>query len=196
MDIRSDTDALSIATALGVASRLRVVCWNATELDKWRESGSFDLIICRSALHHLANPARVLRAMTRRLRPGGHLLLSDAFFPDYSALIWSALNHIREADFVAYYTYQAILDMVSQAGLQIELIRPYTFVHEDIDAYLFPAAPSAREALKRAFNQLDERTKREMKLRVAEGGVRFEYACFDLIAANQWRPARTEGEET
>lgn len=182
MDIRHDTDGPAIAAALGVSSRLRTVCWNATELDQWPESRSFDLVICRSALHHFSDPARVLRAIAQRLMPGGHLLLSDAFFPDHSAHVWSALNQLRETDFVAYYTYHAILDLLTQAGLRIRLIRPYVFVHEDLDAYLFPASPAIRDDLKRAIYHLDEQTRQEMKLCLGNGTAHFEYTCFDLIA--------------
>lgn len=41
------------------------------------EAGSFDLVTCLGALHHIPNVSAVLGELTRCLRPGGHLVLRE-----------------------------------------------------------------------------------------------------------------------
>ena len=43
--------------------------------------GSFDIVCCRAALHHLADPQRAVAEMVRTCRPGGRVVLSDLIAP-------------------------------------------------------------------------------------------------------------------
>jgi SAM-dependent methyltransferase len=43
---------------------------------------SFDLVFCRSALHHFRNPQATVREMARVCRPGGRVVVSDMVAPD------------------------------------------------------------------------------------------------------------------
>ena len=43
--------------------------------------GSFDVVVCRSALHHFADPALQLGEMARVCRPGGRVAISDLVAP-------------------------------------------------------------------------------------------------------------------
>jgi SAM-dependent methyltransferase len=43
--------------------------------------GSFDLVFCRAALHHMADPRRAVGEMVRMCRPGGRVVLSDLIAP-------------------------------------------------------------------------------------------------------------------
>ena len=43
--------------------------------------GSFDLVFCRAALHHMADPQRAVAEMVRTCRPGGRVVLSDLIAP-------------------------------------------------------------------------------------------------------------------
>lgn len=44
--------------------------------------GSFDVVACRSALHHFATPPRAVAEMARVCRPGGHVVVVDLVPPD------------------------------------------------------------------------------------------------------------------
>lgn len=46
---------------------------------------SFDLVFCRSSLHHLADPRRAVAEMVRTCRPGGRIVLSDLIAPSAEA---------------------------------------------------------------------------------------------------------------
>ncbi len=56
---------------------------NASELPFL--DGTFDLVLCRSALHHFRNPAGTVREMARVCRPGGRVVVSD-LVPPYAAV--------------------------------------------------------------------------------------------------------------
>lgn len=43
--------------------------------------GSFDLVVCRSALHHFADPAGPVAEMARVCRPGGRVAVADMVAP-------------------------------------------------------------------------------------------------------------------
>ncbi len=43
--------------------------------------GSFDIVCCRAALHHLADPQRAVAEMVRTCGPGGRVVLSDLIAP-------------------------------------------------------------------------------------------------------------------
>jgi SAM-dependent methyltransferase len=43
--------------------------------------GSFDLVFCRTALHHFPDPKRCIQEMARVCRPGGRVVLSDMIAP-------------------------------------------------------------------------------------------------------------------
>jgi ubiquinone/menaquinone biosynthesis C-methylase UbiE len=43
--------------------------------------GSFDLVFCRSAVHHFPRPERVVAEMARVCRPGGRVVVSDMTVP-------------------------------------------------------------------------------------------------------------------
>jgi SAM-dependent methyltransferase len=52
---------------------------NAAELPFLNES--FDLVVCRSALHHFRDPATMVREMARVCRTGGRVAVSDLVAP-------------------------------------------------------------------------------------------------------------------
>jgi ubiquinone/menaquinone biosynthesis C-methylase UbiE len=47
--------------------------------------GSFDIVCCRAALHHLADPQQAVAEMVRACRPGGRVVLSDLIAPSLAA---------------------------------------------------------------------------------------------------------------
>jgi SAM-dependent methyltransferase len=44
-------------------------------------AGSFDLVACRSSLHHFVEPERAVAEMARVCRPGGRVVISDMIAP-------------------------------------------------------------------------------------------------------------------
>jgi SAM-dependent methyltransferase len=56
-------------------------------------SGSFDMVVSRSVVEHLSDPAQVFREFSRILRPGGMLIMVTPNKYDYVSLIASLTSH-------------------------------------------------------------------------------------------------------
>lgn len=67
----------------GLAGRLELVHGEARRLPF--PDGAFDLVMCNSVVHHLADPKPLLREMRRVMKPGGALVAGDLKRP---AKLW------------------------------------------------------------------------------------------------------------
>lgn len=101
-------------------------------------SGTYDFIVSRAVLEHLARPLSVLREMSRALRPGGHLLhevdlrdhlhfsrghdeLTWLGFPTW---LWRAMtSHSGRPNRVLVHRYRRALEHLRRAeGIQFQLL--------------------------------------------------------------------------
>ncbi len=57
-------------------------------------AGSFDLVSCLAALHHIGDPSRAVAEMARVCRPGGRVVLSDLIAP--SAEVRDAFDALHQ----------------------------------------------------------------------------------------------------
>jgi ubiquinone/menaquinone biosynthesis C-methylase UbiE len=93
----------------------------------------FDLITCRVALHHFADPAAAVAAWARVLRPGGRLVLVDNIAPADSeaAAYINAFERQRDPSHVWMYPLAALVAFCQQAGFHIrhceQLSKPMDF---------------------------------------------------------------------
>ncbi|MGH9559828.1 MAG: class I SAM-dependent methyltransferase, partial [Terracidiphilus sp.] len=56
---------------------------------------TFDLVVCNSVLHHMAEPERLLAEMARLVKPRGAVLLRDLRRPNRLAYRWHVRRHGR-----------------------------------------------------------------------------------------------------
>ncbi|MGH9717825.1 MAG: class I SAM-dependent methyltransferase [Candidatus Acidiferrales bacterium] len=56
---------------------------------------TFDLVICNSVLHHMAEPERLLAEITRLVKPRGAVLLRDLRRPNRLSFRWHVRRHGR-----------------------------------------------------------------------------------------------------
>jgi SAM-dependent methyltransferase len=95
--------------------------------------GAYDLIAMLDVLEHLDDDEAALIALSRRLRPGGKILLTVPAFP----WMWSAhdvVNHHKRR-----YTRRTLAAVVQKAGLKVEMMSWF-------NSLLFPLAAAARLA--------------------------------------------------
>ncbi len=88
------------------------------------ESGSFDLIIMRGVLHHLADPAGALRGLRRCLRPGGELLLYEpnlSCIPANAAkwVLWRFFHVNMEESPYGQLSQKTIRAAIKDAGFEV-----------------------------------------------------------------------------
>ena len=146
------------------------------------EAGSFDVVICRNAFHHFKKQRQTLEEIHRCLKNESLFFLSDAILPEHSRNTLRGICKVREDSFEDFFTYPELIDSLEGAGFFINLIRPYHYQHNSIDAYLESAPAELRSHLKRAWLGLDEKTMKEMKWTGNPSGHFITYYMFDVEA--------------
>ncbi|WP_437331225.1 class I SAM-dependent methyltransferase [Sorangium sp. So ce381] len=82
--------------------------------------GTFSAVLSNSIVHHIPEPAQVLREMLRVLRPGGLLFVRDLLRPEDEASI-TALVDTYAANDTAY--QRALFDASLRAALSLDEVR-------------------------------------------------------------------------
>ncbi len=82
---------------------------------------SFDQVITRLSLHHLADPGAVLTGIRRLLRPSGHLIVADVISSEDSdeALLHNSIEMLRDPTHVRMLSPDELLRAVKQAGFTV-----------------------------------------------------------------------------
>lgn len=89
-------------------------------------TGSFSLVVCRSSLGRMADPAGALREMLRVCRPGGRLVVADLVRTRYSAPEREKLERLRDPSRSATPSVARLADLVAEAGADIRRLDVFT----------------------------------------------------------------------
>ncbi len=86
------------------------------------ENESFDLITCRTAAHHFAEPMKFLSEAHRVLKPGERLILIDTTGSDEESAdeLVDKFERLRDPTHVRDYTKTAWQKMAGRAGFEVE----------------------------------------------------------------------------
>ena len=147
------------AAAAGLAARVRPV---EADLDAgWPDLGPLDLTWASASLHHMADPARVLRDVLAATRPGGLIAVSEfaaqlLFLPDdlgfgrpgFEGRITDVLGHAYRDEMPTLGSQWA--PRLAEAGWTVVAERDFTV---DLDP---PAHPSASRYASAWFARLSE----------------------------------------
>ncbi|WP_158891291.1 class I SAM-dependent methyltransferase [Amycolatopsis anabasis] len=90
---------------------------NATALP-WLD-GQFDLVVCRLALHQVADPAAVVREMVRVTRPGGRVGVTDMITEEPVRAETNRLERLRDPSHGTTLTLAEIHDLLAAAGAEV-----------------------------------------------------------------------------
>jgi SAM-dependent methyltransferase len=104
----------------------RPVTVRRSNIEELAEESAYDLVFARYLLSHLPRPQRAVQLLLRAVRPGGHLVLEDVFFPghicypanaafDRCLELYQALAIVKEGGDAAIGV--RLLGMVLEAGL-------------------------------------------------------------------------------
>jgi ubiquinone/menaquinone biosynthesis C-methylase UbiE len=75
-----DEVKLSLARQAAVERGLANVEFRRLNVNDWSEASAYDVVYCRTLLHHLSHPTELLRRMWAAVRPGGAIVVEDADF--------------------------------------------------------------------------------------------------------------------
>ena len=158
------------------------------------EDASFDIIICRAALHHLADKARFLQEAFRVLRVGGRLYIMDPVMSPELRLAWSVMSRITERDYKSYVTEEELFGGIKGAGLGLSYVGRFLFPRSlkqliderlpEVDAnkdndFVSHVRKSVWESVHQLFSS-EMHDELHLSLNSPEGW--FAYNCVELIA--------------
>ena len=95
------------------------VCGDAEQLPF--PDGSFDLITCQCAFHHMPKPQNMLREMVRVAKPEGRLLLIDPLGPesDTKYELYNRIEQVRDPSHTFTVRLTSFLRMFEEEGLEV-----------------------------------------------------------------------------
>jgi ubiquinone/menaquinone biosynthesis C-methylase UbiE len=178
--------AAALATKRGIHN-VRFVQAHAESLPF--SAQSFEVVTCRIAPHHFADPNAFVRETARVLVPGGHFLLEDQTAPDDPELD-EFVNHFerwRDPSHVRAYTAKQWRAWIEQAGMFVETVEAvdkgsYDFADWTARSRL---PDSERDALERWLLAAPARCAEFFHIECSDGRIRSLRACFSIIAARR-----------
>ncbi len=89
------------------------------------EDGSFDIVVCRLAFHHLDSPKQVLSEMVRVCRPGGKVAVQDMIASEQAdrADYYNHWERLRDASHTRALSVGQLVALYGEAQLEIENLR-------------------------------------------------------------------------
>lgn len=135
---------LEEARTLAARANLGNVAWHRGDVYALPfADGTFDVVSCRFAFHHLQEPARAFAEMVRVARPGGRIVLCDAVASDdpAKAAAFNAMERHRDPSTVEFRPLAFLRGFYAIAGLPEPEVRFYQVPveRERVIAMSFPA---------------------------------------------------------
>ncbi|MCP3960641.1 MAG: methyltransferase domain-containing protein [bacterium] len=89
------------------------------------KDGSFDIVVCRLALHHFDSPQQVLSEMVRVCRPGGKIAVQDMIASEQAdrADYYNHWERLRDASHTKALSVGQLVALYGEAQLEIENLR-------------------------------------------------------------------------
>jgi ubiquinone/menaquinone biosynthesis C-methylase UbiE len=119
--------------------------------------GVFDLVLCRLAVHHFADPAAALAEMARVCRRDGRVVIEDVIVSEHPdrAAYQNRFENLRDESHTRALPLSALLLLFAGAGLEVEAVQTGT-LEQELDDWLARAGtPPDRAAQARALIERD-----------------------------------------
>lgn len=106
-------------------------------------SAYFDLITCRFAAHHFADPDKAVAEMARVLRPGGRVILADHIAPANPKLdsFINRLDWLRDESHVREWTLSEWMGKLRQVGIDSQAVRTWN-MQLDFEWWIQQSSPA------------------------------------------------------
>ena len=144
---------------------------------------TFDVVTCRHAFHHYADGGTAMAEMSRVVRTGGRVVITDTISPDDAevAEAMHAIESLRDPSHVCNRYAAQVLELIAEAGLDLER-SVHTRTEQDFDAWCgrTRVSDAVRRRLWRAFTENDK-VRAAFDVRETDGARWFDWPV--LVAA-------------
>lgn len=168
-------DASGTAPAAnGTAEAAVLIAAHATQLPF--RPASFDVVTCRFAVHHFADPSASLAAMAGALRPGGRLVIADFVCPvdPAAAARQDRLERLRGHVYVEIFTQPRLQEMLAAAGCPVTTTRTSPRELRPQEWLASPnLPPESRTSLVEMIDDLTAHGGAGLEVRQVDGETRF-----------------------
>jgi ubiquinone/menaquinone biosynthesis C-methylase UbiE len=152
------------------------------------ETQSFDIVTCRIAAHHFAEPETFVQEVARVLKPDGSFLFVDNISPNDEKLA-EVMNHIektRDPSHVWAYSVPRWLNWLTKAGLELHhLTRFKRSKHFPYWTSYAQMTEKGREDLEHYIVSLPEQQQKYFQIIVKEGRLEtLSHEVIVLMASN------------
>ena len=112
------------------------------------EKEEFDVVVCRLALHHMQNPAQVVREMTRACRLGGTVLVEDIYGSEHPgrAAYQDRWEKLRDPSHVRALPISELLHLFRDAGLEADQLLTFDDLCPEVERWLATTKTPVAEA--------------------------------------------------
>jgi len=121
--------------------------------------GEFDVVVCRLALHHFAEPPRMLSEMVRVCAPHGTVAVEDIVVSEHRSrgAYQNRFENLRDPSHTAAFSLSALLRLFAAAGLEVEQVSTGQ-LHQVVERWMANAqTPPDRAAQVRRLIEQDAR---------------------------------------
>jgi ubiquinone/menaquinone biosynthesis C-methylase UbiE len=121
------------------------------------DDGTFDVVVCRLAFHHLEKPSLALREMVRVCRPSGKVAVEDLIVSEHPerAAYHNYWENLRDPSHTRALPLTEHVHNFAAAGLEVEDVR-VDLTHQDAERWLARSyTPPERAAAVRALLERD-----------------------------------------
>ena len=149
------------------------------------EAGSFSLVVCSAAFHHLEQPKQALGEMVRVCRSGGRIAVRDVTPPPESVAAYDRMEKMRDPSHIHALTVDELLSL--GAGLMVgePRIRRSTTADLSLNAILATSFPETctTEQIKALFveDAMSGKNRLGFSARMVDEEVRVAYAMSTVL---------------
>lgn len=145
-------------------------------------SAYFDLVTCRLAAHHFADPDGAVAEVARVLKPGGRIILVDHIAPESPKLdqFINRLDWLRDGSHVREWTISEWLDKLRRVGIDAQEVKTWN-LPLDFDWWIQQSSPTGErhEEIVQMLKNADDETRNAFHIRLGSEGqpLQFDLQC-------------------
>ncbi|HKW43618.1 MAG TPA: class I SAM-dependent methyltransferase [Thermoplasmata archaeon] len=144
----------------------------------------FDLVYCRSVLHHALEPEAMVREMARVTRVGGRVVINDSISSEnrQEAGNHNRMERLRDPSHGRMVPASELIDLFHRARLRVAEVRAHRYAR-DAEEFLDVTSPepSVRAELLRLFRGWTDHDESGLFVRYERGRIRFDHTQWTVL---------------